>query len=392
MEPHEINILVVDDTVVYRRIMSKVVEELPGAVLMGTAPNGKLALQKMERARPDLVFLDVEMPEMDGLETLKAIRAAYPEVGVIMVSGANKSSADITMRALNAGALDFVPKPSASSPEEGHRELVQLLTPLVRVFTTRLNLRGGARPAGVPAKADAPLKPVAPDAAIPARPALVPARPKPAVDTEFRAGPRPSRVDVLAIGVSTGGPNALAKVIPRLPENLGVPVLVVQHMPPVFTRSLAESLDKKSALHVCEGVDGDVIAPNRVYIAPGGHHMVVRRKPAEAGGESVFCIGLNDNPPENSCRPSVDVLFRSVAVHFGGAILSSVMTGMGYDGREGVKAMKRRGCICLTQDEASCVVYGMPMAVDEAGLSDESVPLEALADRLASLVRNPGSK
>ena len=391
MDSRDVSILVVDDTVVYRRIMSKVVEELPGTVLMGTAPNGKLALQKMERTRPDLVFLDVEMPEMDGLETLKAIRASYPEVGVIMVSGANKSSADITMRALHAGALDFVPKPSAASAEEGHRELVQLLTPLVRVFTTRLNLRVGARPASVPAKPEMPVKPVPHDMAA-ARPAVVPARPKPAVDTEFRAGPRPSKVDVLAIGVSTGGPNALAKVIPRLPENLGVPVLVVQHMPPVFTRSLAESLDKKSALRVCEGADGDVIAPNRVYIAPGGHHMVVRRKPAEAGGESVFCIGLNDNPPENSCRPSVDVLFRSVAVHFGGAILSSVMTGMGYDGREGVKAMKRRGCICLTQDEASCVVYGMPMAVDEAGLSDESVPLETLADRLASLVRNPGSK
>ena len=194
--------------------------------------------------------------------------------------------------------------------------------------------------------------------------------------------PVPERIDVVGIGVSTGGPNALAELIPRLPADFPVPILLVQHMPPMFTASLAEHLDQKSQVSVREARDGEPVLPGGVYIAPGGRHMVVRRLP-----DGALIVGLNDNPPENSCRPSVDVLFRSLAAQFEGNLLAVVMTGMGSDGCEGVRAMKRRGCRVLTQSEASCIVYGMPLAVDEADLSDEQVPLDRLADRITRLAR-----
>ena len=192
---------------------------------------------------------------------------------------------------------------------------------------------------------------------------------------------------MVGIGVSTGGPNALAELIPRLPADFPVPILLVQHMPPLFTASLAETLDQKSKVTVREARDGETVAPGCVYIAPGGKHMVVRRLPDNKGGGSVVIIGLNENPLENSCQPSVDVLFRSLAAQYEGNMLAVVMTGMGNDGCDGVRAMKRRGCLCLTQSEASCIVYGMPLSVDEANLSDEQVPLDRLADRITYLVQ-----
>ncbi|MBP1627983.1 MAG: hypothetical protein H6Q00_2458, partial [Holophagaceae bacterium] len=199
------------------------------------------------------------------------------------------------------------------------------------------------------------------------------------------------QIEVVGIGVSTGGPNALTEVIPHLPADFPVPVLVVQHMPPSFTASLADHLDRRSPLRVCEAREGERIEVGNVYIAPGGKHMVVRRH--EIPGTNTFqrIIGLNENPPENSCRPSVDVLFRSLAAHYEGSVAAVIMTGMGNDGCEGVRTLKRRGCRCLTQSAETCVVYGMPMAVDEAGLSDEQVPLDLLAQRLVRLVRNGGT-
>ena len=367
--PDDLKILIVDDTVVYRRILSEVVGAVPGAVVAGTAPNGKIALEKMARSPVDLVLLDLEMPVMDGIETLEAIRRQHPDVGVIMVSGASRSAADITMRALEKGALDFVPKPAGADPQASRDRLVNQLRPLVSLFATKRNL----------GRAAATRRP--PSTEI--KPAAGPREPRP-----FVRARRPTQIDVLAIGVSTGGPNALAEVIPKLPGDLNVPVLVVQHMPPVFTKSLADSLAKKASLAVREASDGEPIAPNTILIAPGGRHMVVRGS-ANADDPSTRYVGLNDNPPENSCRPSVDVLFRSVAAYYGGHVLVVVMTGMGNDGCEGVRVMKRRGCICLSQSEETCVVYGMPQAVDEAGLSDERVPLPNLADRIARLVKRP---
>jgi two-component system chemotaxis response regulator CheB len=372
MDDQRLRVLIVDDTVVYRRILSEVVEALGEAVVVGTAPHGRLALAKLDQTPADLVLLDVEMPELDGFETLKEIRRRHPETKVVMVSGASLSAAENTVRCLEQGALDFLHKPEGVDAEAGRQELKDRLRPLLRLAQTRINLHRGTAARGS-APAGAPMAhPIASAAPAHASPA-----PRPG-----RMAPVPERIDVVGIGVSTGGPNALAELIPSLPADFPVPILLVQHMPPMFTASLAEHLDQKSQVSVREARDGEPVLPGCVYIAPGGRHMVVRRLP-----DGALIIGLNDNPLENSCRPSVDVLFRSLAAQFEGNLLAVVMTGMGSDGCEGVRAMKRRGCRVLTQSEASCIVYGMPLAVDEADLSDEQVPLDRLADRITRLAR-----
>ncbi len=372
-----LNVLVVDDTVVYRRIVGDVVNGLAGVTLAGTASNGCIALEKMKHLAVDVVLLDIEMPVMDGLATLAVLRRDYPDVRAIMVSGANKHSADVTVKALAGGALDFVPKPECSDPQASRDNLAARLEPLLRLAASRRGLR--------PSRASD--QPPAQSTHIAAAPEISDAQPPSVV----RTAPKPTRIDVVTIGISTGGPDALAQLVPQLPGDLGVPILLVQHMPPVFTQSLAQSLNKKSALSVREAVDAEPIEPNTLLIAPGGRHMVVRSHLNAATGQRSIVVGLNDSPPENNCRPAVDTLFRSVAAHYGANVLSVVMTGMGTDGCEGVRTMRRKGCLCLTQGEASCVVYGMPRAVDEAGLSDERVALKDLPSRITALVRRSTS-
>jgi two-component system chemotaxis response regulator CheB len=362
MTERKLRVLVVDDTVVYRRILGDAVAALPDAEVVGTACHGRLALERLEQAPADLVLLDVEMPEMDGPEALREIRHRHPETSVVMISGAGPDSAATTMRCLEQGALDFLRKPETTDPEANRSELRERLRPLLRHVRDRLDLRGAGTESA--AGQSEPVRF--------SRPAPV-------------RLPPPERIDLVAVGISTGGPNALGELIPRLPAGFPVPVLVVQHMPPVFTASLAEHLDQRSPLSVTEARDGEPIMPGRVYFAPGGRHMVVRRRPEGAPGPAL-AVGLNDQPPEHGCRPSVDVLFRSLAAHCEGNLLALVMTGMGSDGCEGVRAMKRRGCRCLTQSRASCVIYGMPQSVDEAGLADEQVPLERMAERVVHWV------
>ncbi len=357
-------VLVVDDTVTYRRIMTDVVERLDDAEIVGTAPNGRIALLKIEQLKPDLVFLDVEMPEMDGLETLKALKQRWPQIGVVMVSGASTHNADITIKCLQSGAIDFVPKPEGMGMDASVEWLRKQISTVLMLHRTR------QRTAAMRAGRDTRSEPA---------PAIVAPVPPPSA----RIAPVPGVFDVLAIGCSTGGPEALGKIIPLLPGDLGVPVLLVQHMPPKFTESLARNLDGKSPLTVKEAVDGEPIVRNTVYIAPGGKHMVVR----EEAGATERRIGINDNPPVKSCRPSVDVLFRSVANTYGKNILAVVLTGMGDDGSDGVATLKRKGCYCITQSAATCVVYGMPRAVDEAGLSDAQIALTEIASRIADKIR-----
>jgi two-component system chemotaxis response regulator CheB len=383
MADQNLRVLVVDDTIVYRRILSSIIEELPGTSLAATAPNGKIALAKMETTEVDLVLLDVEMPVLDGLKTLEVIRERFPDVGVIMVSGANTSAAGITIRALEHGAIDFVSKPEGGDPEESQRLLTQHIKRLVQLFQTRRALRTGRRLASDRPPAGGR----APERSAPVTPAPVTPSPVLRATPERYAGKRPTRIELVVIGVSTGGPNALKELVPHLKADINVPVLIVQHMPPLFTASLAESLGRKSAIPVREAQEGEAILPNTVLIAPGGKHMVIRQDPVNREG---YVVALNENPPEQNCRPSVNVLFRSASTYFGGKILAVVMTGMGEDGCEGVRAMKRQGCICLTQEESTCVVYGMPRAVDEAGLSDARVPIEQMAERIHQIVRNPG--
>lgn len=382
MSEDRLKVLIVDDTALYRRILSDVLDGFPEVEVVGTAPHGRLALAKLEQNPADLVLLDVEMPEMDGPETLREIRQHHRSTAVIMISGSNLIAVNYTVQALEMGALDFIRKPEGVSADASRAELRDLLRPLIRHVQTRVNLNRVDAPEPVKS---APVvrfrSEIRSEPMLLGRPPALPTRPP----TPSRQAPAPSRFDVVGIGVSTGGPNALLEVIPHLPKDLPVPVLLVQHMPPIFTASLAEHLNQKSLLEVREAQEGEPVAAGRVYIAPGGKHMVIRRR-TQSDGVEGFIIGLNENPPENSCRPSVDVLFRSLAANFDGNMLSVVMTGMGNDGCEGVRAMKRRGCHCITQSEETCVVYGMPFAVDEAELSDERVPLDRIADRIASLV------
>jgi two-component system chemotaxis response regulator CheB len=363
-----LKVMVVDDAITYRMILKEVIRGIPDAEVVATAVNGRDALEKLKETPTDLVLLDVEMPQMNGIETMQAIRSLYPGLGVVMISGANLGSANMTIRALEAGALDFIPKPEGANAQENLEELRRRLKPIVNITMSK-QVRGGSAPE---------------------KSASLPSAPPPATTapTAGKIPPKlslpPMHIDVVVIGISTGGPKALSELIPSLPEVLGAPVLVVQHMPPVFTASLADNLDKKSRIKVKEAADGETILPNHVYLAPGGHHMIVHRERAGAPPK----IGLHDGPPENSCRPAVDVLFRSVAEVYGKNILSVIMTGMGSDGAKGVQVIKQTpGNYCLTQSADTCVIYGMPRATDDLGLSDEKIPLPNLASRIVSLVK-----
>ncbi|MBI4083517.1 MAG: chemotaxis-specific protein-glutamate methyltransferase CheB [Candidatus Lambdaproteobacteria bacterium] len=350
-----------DDSALYRRILAKAVDALGEGHQVETAPSGAIALRKIPAFAPDLVLLDIEMPEMSGIETLRAIRKNHPAQTVVLVSGTNSRSADVTIEGLSLGAADFIAKPVGASPEQNIADLMQRFREVFRLRAGR-----AAAPAGrlAAAHAVAPASVVAP-----------PAR---------RATLRPPRIELVLIGVSTGGPGALQKVIPALPGSLRAPILIVQHMPPLFTASLAKSLDAHGQLRVREAADGQPVERGNVYIAPGGRHMVVARQAAALG--TALLIRLDDGPPVNSCRPAADRLFQSAAQAVGRPLLAVVMTGMGQDGLAGVTAVKEQGGYCLTQSEATCVVYGMPMAIDLAGLSDESIALDELAGRIHSLV------
>lgn len=359
-----LKVLVVDDSTLYRRILTNAVQSLPIATEVKTAPTGAIALKKIKPFRPDIVLLDIEMPEMSGIEVLKFIKRDHPRVMVVLVSGVNSRSADITMEGLTSGASDFIPKPSGSDIEANTRELQQGLKRAFDVMLARKRKRDtkleGAQP--VPA------------AATPARPPPLP-----------RSGPSilPSRLEVIGIGISTGGPGALGIMIPQLPKNFSLPIVIVQHMPPVFTESLARSLDKNSKVSVCEAREGQVLEAGMVYIAPGGIHTVVKSITDQEQRKLV--IRYDDGAPVNSCKPAVDVMFDSLAKTTGSRTLAVVMTGMGHDGRDGAGRIKARQGYCLSQSEDTCTVYGMPQAVDQAGFSDESIPLPDMASRIYSI-------
>ena len=350
-----LKVLVIEDSLVFQKIMSEVLKGLAGVDQVEVAGNGADGLAAARRQNPDVVFLDLHLPDIDGLELLGRFKASSPRLPVVVVSGLSVEGADLTIAALSRGAQQFVAKPSGS----GFQQSVALLRAQLEPVIATVRVQGGvvsAMAATVATRTVAPVRPTS------------------------TARPGPGGFGVTAIAVSTGGPEALSRVIPRLPVNYPLPVVVVQHMPPMFTLSLARSLDAKSALKVVEAAEGDELAAGTVHIAPGGRHLTVVR---EAG--RLVCR-LNDDPPEQSVRPAADVLFRSLArLGAGSRVLAAVLTGMGEDGLAGVRLLKANGCWCLTQSEATCVVYGMPRAVDAAGLSDESAPLEEIAARLAVL-------
>ncbi len=355
----KLRVLAVDDTVIYRKIVSDVIEEIPGVELAGVAHNGKIALTKIKQLRPDIITLDIEMPVMNGLETLAALKKSHPHVGAIMLSTLTSENSEITMQALSLGAFDFILKPqNAQNIAAGKQEIRKALEPILRAYShSRFVTTTPRQTTSVP-------RAIRPKTA-------------PSIKTIPSAVPK-KKTEIVAIGVSTGGPKALDQVLPQLPGNIGVPILVVQHMPPIFTQSLATSLNKKCSLRVKEAANREPIEANTVYIAPGGKQM---RLVAAADGQRRL-IQVTNDPPENSCRPSVDYLFRSVADYYVGRTTAVIMTGMGSDGTKGLGILKEKGAHVIAQDEASCVVYGMPKAPIELGYADVITPLSRIADEI----------
>ena len=355
-----LRVLVVDDAVVMRRLLTSVLED--AGIVVATAANGLIALAKLPQTSPDAVVLDVEMPELDGLGTLRELRKTHRDLPVIMFSTLTERGAAATLDAMSLGASDYVTKPAnVGSVNESIERVRTELVPRIRALC--------GRDGDVDGRAEAPSGPAAASTAAPARP--------PAPARVLPAGTRP-RCDLVAIGSSTGGPNALHEVLTRLPGSLPVPVVITQHMPPVFTRLLAERLDGACELTVREAHEGAVIRPGEVWIAPGDHHMVLRQVDGRVE------LAVNQDPPENSCRPAVDVMFRSVDRVFGRRAMAVVLTGMGADGQRGCEHLRDSGATIVAQDEASSVVWGMPGAVARAGLADDVVPLSEIAPAIVA--------
>jgi two-component system chemotaxis response regulator CheB len=350
-----IRVLIVDDSTVIRRLLSDALSADPAIEIAGIAANGKIALSKIPQLNPDLITLDIEMPEMDGLTTLVEIRKLYPKLPVIMFSTLAQRGAEATLEPLFKGANDYVTKPAnVGSVTAAIANVRNEMVPKIKQFcnwttpakTKSIQINDGTNPG----------------TRLPSASSQLPSE--------------VSRIDIVVIGVSTGGPNALSEMLPKISANFPVPILIVQHMPPIFTKHLAERLDQLSNLHVHEAAEGDLLQPGGAWLAPGNFHMKLRRQ-----GTQLNAV-LNQEPPECSCRPAVDVLFHSAVEIFGANVLSVVMTGMGQDGLRGCRAIRQAGGRVVVQDEATSVVWGMPGAIAHAGLAHKILPLQKIADEI----------
>lgn len=353
MSEPPIRVLVVDDSAVIRRLVSEILNGEEGIEVAGVAEHGRRGIDRIEQVDPDVVILDIEMPVLDGLGALSEIRPRWPRLPVIMFSTLTERGATATLRALGAGANDYVTKPTGLQDLAHAKERVaDSMVPLVRHWGR-----------------------------------LARSRPKSSRVLEVRPQqPDREAAAAVVIGSSTGGPVALTSIVPELPRILTAPILVVQHMPTVFTRMLAERLNDRSPLAVVEARDGAEATPGSVFVAPGGRHLTVRRRNTKVE------IGLNDDPPENSCRPSVDVLFRSAAEVWGPGVLAVVLTGMGQDGLVGSRHIVETGGSVIVQDEHTSVVWGMPGAVAAAGLAEEVLPLTDIAGAIERRAQHESKK
>jgi two-component system chemotaxis response regulator CheB len=361
-------ILIVDDSAVMRNLLRTVIRSGPEFEVVGTAADGETALGLLESLRPDLILLDVEMPVMDGLQTLRKLRGGGHRMPVIMCSSLTQRGATVTIEALASGASDYVAKPAGqTSAAEAVRALAHDLLPKITALT-------------------APAFP-APYAA-PAAGAFAPRTPLPAEAMPMpRNQPITTAPSILVIGVSTGGPAALDILLPAIPEAFPLPVLIVQHMPELFTRLLAERLDQRCPLHVSEAAEGEPVRRGHIAIAKGNWHLEVLAPPPRSSQPAT--MHLTQGPPENHCRPAVDVLFRTAVAHYGSGVLGVVLTGMGSDGLAGSRIIRAQGGTVLAQDQATSAIWGMPGAVARAGLAQRILPLQDIAPELIRLASRP---
>ncbi|HEY3062904.1 MAG TPA: chemotaxis response regulator protein-glutamate methylesterase [Chloroflexota bacterium] len=346
-------VLVVDDSAFMRKVISEAIAGEPDMELAGVAINGLDALTKVEQLQPDVVTLDVEMPEMDGLTALRHMMARYPRP-VVMLSSLTQAGAVTTIRALTIGAVDFVAKPSGAISLDFHRVREELVQKIRTASRARVRAQGPG--VGGQGSAEPPIRPVMktpPTSSVPRPPSPVP---------QFER--------LVVIGSSTGGPRALGTVVPGLPNDGKTAYVIVQHMPAGFTHSLAERLDSLSALSVKEAQAGDQLTAGLALVAPGDYHLRVNHRGV---------VLLDQEPKVHGVRPSVDVTLYSVAQHFGARTVTAILTGMGSDGAAGAAAIRQAGGQALAEDESTCVVWGMPRAVVERGGADRVVPLDAMA-------------
>lgn len=344
----KVRVLIVDDAAVVRRLVAVALQSDPDLEVVGTAADGRIALARLAELQPDVMLLDLEMPVMSGLETLAALRKTHPRLPVIMFSRFTQKGVEATVHALTLGADDYVPKPGDGL--DVGRCIEELLIPKIKLLAQRRRPPAGSCSHSA---ANAPAAPAQ------------------------RKGP----VQIVVIGTSTGGPNALAELLPALPADWQVPIGIVQHMPPDFTARLAERLSEKSRLRVREAAAGEPISASQAWVARGDYHLTVRPE-----GKGVR-LALHQGPPVNGCRPAVDVLFRSAAEVYGPGVLAVVLTGMGQDGLRGCEQVKAAGGQILVQDEASSVVWSMPGAVAGAGLADRVLPLQHLGHEIRRCVQ-----
>jgi two-component system chemotaxis response regulator CheB len=347
----QLRVLVADDSLSFRSILVDSLQKLPVARIVALAGNGQEAIEKFDQFAPDVITLDVEMPMLDGLQVLEKLQSRLGTTAVIMVSAITRRSAGATIRALQLGAFSFITKPEEASPDKSRELLRQQLSSVFDAIAAKR---------------------------APAAPAAREASPRPSATIERKVTARPK---IVGIGASTGGPHALAQVLPRLPAGLSVPVVLVQHMPPLFTASLAEAMASKCAIKVVEAEHGMTLQAGTVYIAAGGRHMRVVDDPASASKR----IELTLDAPEHYCRPSVDYLFRSLATGYRASAVGVILTGMGQDGAAGLLSMRQAGATTIGQDAASCTVYGMPREAYRVGAVEAQLPLDCIAERIAKL-------
>ena len=352
----KLRVLVVDDSVVARRFVTRILAGDPAFEVVGFAADGVSAMAQELSLRPDVITMDVEMPLLDGLATVKALRARGSKAIIVMCSSLTTRGASTTIETLLAGANEYVTKHADGGHSNASDDLSATLLPAIRQFFPSLAVAGAEQRISSAGPVGAAFL----SGASPGRKALVP----------------PEHREIVAMAISTGGPTALLDLLPRLPAHFPVPIVIVQHMPPVFTAQLAARLNAECALEVREATEGMPILPGRVVLAPGDFHMRLRRSANDV------VVTLDRTEKENSCRPAADVLFRSVAEVFGGRALAMVLTGMGQDGLRGAMDLRQRGAYVLVQDRASSVVWGMPGAVAEAGLADGIVGLAQMAEEM----------